>query len=60
MQGFGIWDLLGLSVLLSLILYMKTKDKGQSVICFGLSLILPPIGWLFFLYMMVRKTTATQ
>ncbi len=60
MQGFSFSIILLLSVILPIVLYLKTKDKGQSVICFGLSLILPPIGWLFFLYMMVRKTTATQ
>lgn len=44
-----------LSFVLGFLLYIKTKNAANAFLCFGICIVLPPIGWIYFGYMMLRK-----
>ncbi|MFN4056457.1 MAG: hypothetical protein ACK4GU_16490 [Alishewanella aestuarii] len=55
-QVFSLWGLLIIALLQSLVAFViKKKSAAQATICFALSLLLPPVGWLYFGYLLFEK-----
>lgn len=58
MQGISIFQLMMIiivAVIAASILYEKRKVGFYAILCLVLCLLLPPIGWIYFGFMMLKK-----